>query len=174
MVVANGPIGLKVTLVDLAGQRHGVDFGQLVTTAPAGDPESAAHAVREHLQHLDLVTLAVQSGSVAELAPEHAAPRLLILLDFPTGLDESTLHGIRTLATEGPQYGVQVLATGSHRPGLGIPLLDVLYAGFLKLPSEPGGDLVDAYGGVNWVFHPDLGPADPSLLRRALSRLSSS
>ena len=63
--------------------------------------------------------------------------------------------------------------TGTHAESLGLPLLDWLRSLFLRVPSVPGGDLVDGFGGVDWTFLPDAGPADPQVLVGVLDQVAA-
>ena len=59
-----------------------------------------------------------------------------------------------------------MVLSGRRPESLGIAVLDLVRDPCLRVPTAPGGDLVDAFGGVSWVFHPDLGPDDPWLAER--------
>ena len=115
----------------------------------------------------------MSSGSLDALDARHQAHRLLLIADFPVGLDESTLHHLVTVIEHGPRLGVHLLVTGTHAESLDLPLLDWLRSLFLRVPSVPGGDLVDGFGGVDWTFLPDAGPADPQLLVGVLDQVAA-
>ncbi len=65
-----------------------------------------------------------------------------------------------------------VLASGAPTRGLGIPALESLEQEFLRIPSAPGGDLVDGFAGTAWTFHPDIGPG-ATVLSAALARVAA-
>lgn len=153
------PRAPRVSVIDI-GNRAGL--GHLPTSEPpATDPTRAAEVLREHVEHLGMIALARQSQSLDDLPAQHRPGRLLLLPDFPGALDESSVAAVHQLITQGAESGVSVVLSGRRPESLGIAVLDFLYDACLRVPTAPGGDLVDAYGGVTWVFHPDLGPDDP-------------
>ncbi|QCW51892.1 TerD family protein [Nocardioides dongxiaopingii] len=153
------PRAPRVAVVDV-GARAGL--GHLPTDQPpATDPTSAARLLQEHVEHVNLVLLARRSRGLDDLAPEHRPGRLLLLPDFPSGLDDASVAAVHQLVLNGAQAGLNVVLSGRRPQSLGIPVLDLLHDSCLRVPTAPGGDLVDAFGGVTWVFHPDLGPDDP-------------
>ncbi|MEO9324140.1 TerD family protein [Nocardioides sp. C4-1] len=153
------PRAPRVSVVDVGDRAR---LGHLpASTPPATDAAEAARLLDEHLEHLRILSMARQSGAVDDLPPEHRPGRLLLLPDFPGALDESSVNAVHQLVTHGAELGVSVVISGRRPESLGIAVLDFLHEACLRIPSEPGGDLVDAYGGVGWIFHPDLGPDDP-------------
>lgn len=161
------PTAPRLSVVDIGGRAA---LGHLPSSTPvATDANDASRLLQEHVSHLSLVTMALQSGGTAaldDLAPEHRPGRLLLLPDFPGGLDDSSVNAVHQLVTHGPAVGVNVVLSGRRPESLGIAILDLLYDSCLRIPTAPGGDLVDAFGGVSWVFHPDLGPDDPAVAER--------
>ncbi|WP_340537269.1 TerD family protein [Nocardioides sp. GXZ039] len=153
------PRAPRVSVIDI-GARAGL--AHLPSAAPpATDPTAAAEVLREHVEHVNLVTLARRSGSLEDLAPEHFPGRLLLIPDFPHGLDDSSVTAVHQLVLNGAEAGLNLVLSGRRPESLGIAVLDLLYDSCIRVPTAPGGDLIDAFGGVNWVFHPDLGPDDP-------------
>ena len=163
-VVVALPYAPRLTVVDVGDRAR---LGHLPSSSEAAtDHESAARVLREHVEHLGVVSMARQSGAVSDLPPQHRPGRLLLLPDFPGALDESSVAGVHRLVTHGASCGVTVVLSGRRPESLGIAALDLVHDACLRVPTAPGGDLVDAYGGVGWVFHPDLGPDDPFLAER--------
>ncbi|GAA5147331.1 hypothetical protein GCM10023340_19600 [Nocardioides marinquilinus] len=153
------PRAPRLSVIDVGGRSA---LGHLPSSAPpATDATAASAVVAEHVRHLELVALAAQSGGLADLPPDQRPGRVLLVTDFPGGLDDSAVNGLAHLVRRGPDAGVSVVLAGRRPASLGIAVLDLVHESCLRVPTTPGGDLVDAYGGVTWVFHPDLGPADP-------------
>ncbi|WP_134766745.1 TerD family protein [Nocardioides sp. 1609] len=153
------PRAPRVSVVDVGGR---AGLGHLPTDQPpATDPGSAARVLQQHVEHVNLVLLARRSGGLGDLAPEHRPGRLVLLPDFPNGLDDASVTAVHQLVLHGAEAGLSVVLSGRRPESLGIAVLDLLHDSCLRVPTAPGGDLVDAFGGVTWVFHPDLGPDDP-------------
>jgi hypothetical protein len=153
------PRAPRLSIIDIGGRAM---LGHLPASAPpATDPGTASQVLQEHVAHLGMISMARQSGSFDDLPPEHRPGRLVLLPDFPGALDESSVAAVHQLITHGADHGVSVMLSGRRPESLGIAVLDFLYDACLRIPTAPGGDLVDGFGGVSWVFHPDLGPDDP-------------
>ncbi|MCW2815456.1 MAG: stress protein [Nocardioides sp.] len=153
------PRAPRITVVDVGDRAR---LGHLPTSEPpATDPGTASRVLQEHVEHLGMVSMARRSHALEDLPPQHRPGRLLLLPDFPGALDESSVAAVHQLVVHGAEHGVDVVLSGRRPASLGIPALDLLHASCLRIPTAPGGDLVDAFGGVSWVFHPDLGPDDP-------------
>ncbi|HYU86065.1 MAG TPA: TerD family protein [Kribbellaceae bacterium] len=173
LLAAMAPAGTLVSIVDLGGGRGTLGLPDRVLAGPpATDASAAADTVRELVDHLDLLTVAVSNGALDALDDRQRRDRLLLVADFPTGLDEDTLRRVVRLIEAGPPLGVQVMVTGSHSEGLDLPLLAFLRQLFLRIPSVPGGDLVDGFGQIEWTFLPDAGPAYPARLDGVLAELA--
>ncbi len=172
VLAATAPAGTRVTLVDLGGRRGRLGLPDaLLDGPPAVDAADAAARLEALVGHLELLGAALASSNLDALDEAHRGHRLLLVTDLPTGLDESTLLHLLAVIEHGPALGVHVLVTGSHTESLGIGLIDQLHARFLRLPSAPGGDLVDGFGRVDWAFLPDPGPSDDAILTQVLDRL---
>lgn len=166
MVLAAAGLGSRVLLIDVGGRRGYCGLPpDVLGQAPVTDTGAATQVLAELSSHADLVRLAAEADALDSLSAEHAAVRILMITDFPTGLDESTVAMLRRLALGGSGGAVQIVLTGRASQPMGIPMLDDIYESSLRLPSAPGGDLTDGFGGVDWVFVPDLGPADAALHR---------
>jgi hypothetical protein len=163
-LVVGLPRAPRVTVVDV-GHRARLDHLP-VSEPPATDPGAASRVLQEHVEHLRLVSLARRSQALADLPPQHRPGRLLLVADFPAGLDESSVTAVHQLVVHGADAGVDVVLSGRRPESLGIAALDLVHDLCLRVPTTPGGDLVDTYGGVSWVFHPDLGPDDPFVAQR--------
>lgn len=154
----------RLAVIDVGGRAR---VPMLPLSAPlATDPYAASDILREHVDHLGLVEAAFQAGSLDDLPAQHRPGRVLMIADFPGGLDDSSVGLVHRLVQYGPACGVNVVLSGRRPQSLGIPILDVIHESCLRVPTAPGGDLVDAYGGVTWVFHPDLGADDPGVRQR--------
>lgn len=161
----------SLVVIDVGGERGTLGFPPgLLARPPVTDAATATRALVEHVGHVDLVRMAIQGGAVDSLTPEQSSPRVLLLTDFPTGLDETAVRAVQRLVMDGPSAGVQLLMTGTTSRSLDVPLLERVYDACLRLPSGPGGELTDGYGEVDWRFVPDPGPGDGSL-ERALGGL---
>jgi len=166
ILLALGPMPLLVSMIDVGGARGALGLPPaLLAGPPATDAGTASRLLADLVEQLDVLGLAVSAGAVEELPPERVAPRLLVVTDVPTGLGEAAVHHLHRLVTHGPALGFQVLFTGSPIVALELPALALLQESCLRLPSAPGGDLVDGFGGVDWTFVPDEGPDDRSLDR---------
>ena len=175
LLAAMAPARTMVTVIDIGGRRGTFGFPEtLLAEAPVTDSGTASRVLSDLVTHLDLITMAVQSGTLDALDERQHRDRLLLVADFPTGLDESGLRCVHRLINDGPRFGVHVAVSGTHSEALGIPLLELLHEQFLRIPTAPGGDLVDAFGGVGWTFLPDYGPEDPTLLPGVLDALTRS
>jgi len=173
LLAAMAPAGTLVSVVDLGGGRGALGLPDRVLAGPpATDASAAADTVRELVDHLDLLTVAASNRALDALDDRQRRDRLLLIADFPAGLDEDTLQRVVRLIEAGPPMGVQVMVTGSHSEALELPLLAFLHQLFLRVPSVPGGDLVDGFGRVEWTFLPDAGPADPARLDGVLAELA--
>ena len=91
--------------------------------------------------------------------------------DFPGALDDSSVGALHHLVLHGAEVGLSVVLSGRRPESLGIAVLDHTYDACLRVPTAPGGDLVDSYGGVSWVFHPDLGPLDPHVAHQVQTQV---
>lgn len=155
------PRAPKLTVVDIGDRAM---LGHLPSSEPpATNPGRASEVLQEHVEHLGIISMARQSQALDDLPPQHRPGRLLLLPDFPGGLDESSVAAVHQLVAHGADCGVSVVISGRRPESLGIAVLDFLFDSCLRVPTAPGGDLVDSYGGVTWVFHPDLGPDDPRI-----------
>ena len=164
------PVAPRLSVIDIGGRAQ---LGHLPTSEPiATDAGEASRLLQEHVEHVNLVTLAMRSGGLDDLAPEHRPGRLILVPDFPNGLDDSSVNALHQLVTHGARVGLNVVVSGRRPESLGIAVLDLLHDLCLRVPTAPGGDLVDAYGGVSWVFHPDLGPDDPFVADRVQATVS--
>jgi len=173
LLAAMVPARTLVSVVDLGGGRGSFGLPDSVLAGPpATDAPAAAAVVRDLAEHLDLLAMAASQGALDALDERHQRDRLLIVADFPTGLDEGTLRQLVHLIEDGPRFGVQLMVTGSHSDAIDLPLLAYLHQLFLRVPSVPGGDLVDGFGQVQWTFLPDAGPADPARLDGVLAELA--
>lgn len=160
----------RLSVVDVGNRAM---LGHLPSSEPpATDPATAAQVLREHVEHLGMISMARRSQAVDDLPPQHRPGRLLLLPDFPGALDDSSVHAVHQLVAHGADCGVSVVLSGRRTESLGIPVLDLVRDLCLRIPTTPGGDLVDAFGGVAWTFHPDLGPDDPFLAQRVQETLS--
>ncbi|MCL2090800.1 MAG: TerD family protein [Micrococcales bacterium] len=158
------PRAPRISVVDIGGRAR---LNHLPTAEPpATDPTAAGRLLAEYVEHTNLVMLARSSGRLDDLPPQHQPGRLLLLPDFPHGLDDSSVMAVQQLAATGEAAGVNVVFSGRRPEGLGIPVLEMIHGSCLSLPTAPGGDLTDVFGGVSWVFHPDTGPDDPFLAER--------
>jgi hypothetical protein len=158
------PRAPRLSVVDVGDRAM---LGHLPSSEPvATDPGNAARVLQEHVEHLGMISAARQAGAVGDLPPQHRPGRLLLLPDFPGALDDSSVAAVHRLVTHGADCGVSVVLSGRRPESLGIAVLDLVHDACLRVPTAPGGDLVDAFGGVQWVFHPDLGPDDPLLAQR--------
>lgn len=156
---AMAPVGAKVRLIDIGGRRGTLGFPErLLAGPPVTDPGEAGQVLRAAVDRNEIVQVALEAGATDSLSAEQAAPWIVLCPDLPTGLDESSLQAIHRLCTQQAGMGVQLLLSGSVPGALGVPLLESIFEQCLRLPSGPGGDLVDAFGGIEWVFVPDLGP----------------
>ncbi len=154
----------RLAVVDVGGHSA---LDRLPSSAPpATDPTTATRMLQEHVEHVTLVLLARRSGGLDDLPPEHRPGRLVLVPDFPHGLDDAAVAAVQQLVTHGADAGLDLVLSGRRPQALGVPLLDLLHDACLRVPSAPGGDLVDSFGGVGWIFHPDLGPDDPSVAER--------
>jgi hypothetical protein len=172
VLVATAAALTRVSIIDIGARRGTLGLPDGLLQGPAAQDATAAQAVlAELVDHLGLLDAALSSGSLDALDPRHQADRLLLITDFPTGLDEVTLRHLVTVLEQGPQLGVHVMVTGTHAESLDLDLLEWLRQFFLRVPSVPGGDLVDGFGGVQWTFLPDAGPTDPRVLDDVLARL---
>ncbi len=165
----------RVSVIDLGGRRGSLGIPEgLLQGPPAVEAAGARAVLVEVVEHLDLLGTALAAGSLDALDPRHRADRLVLITGFPTGFDEETLRHLVTVIEHGPRLGVHLMVTGAHGEALDPQLLEWLRHHFLRVTSVPGGDLVDGYGGIEWTFLPDAGPADPLVLDEILFRLAAS
>lgn len=159
ILAAMAPAKPLVSVIDIGGRRGSLGLpNELLAHPPVTDTGAASQALAEVVEHIDLVSMAVQAGNHDALEEKYRHDRLVLIADHPTGLDESAVRSLHRILTDGPPTGVQVVTSGAHSEAMGIPLLELIHQMFLRIPSAPGGDLVDGYGGVDWTFVPDLGP----------------
>lgn len=159
MACALAPLGARVRLIDIGGRRGSLGFpSALLAGPPITDPGEATRTLVAAVERNDLLQVAIDAGAVDSVAEESRAPWIILCPDLPTGLDESGLQAIYRLATHQAGMGVQLVVAGNAPEPLGMPMLDGIFEACLRLPSGAGGDLVDSFGGVEWVFVPDLGP----------------
>ncbi len=174
VLIATTRAETRVAIIDIGGRRGTLGLPDvLLDGPPATDASTASATLTALVEHLELLDVALSSDSLDALDVRHQSHRLLLIADFPVGLDESTLHHLVTVIEHGPRLGVHVLVTGTHAESLGLPVLDWVRSLFLRVPSVPGGDLVDGFGGVDWTFLPDAGPADPQALAGVLLRVAA-
>ena len=133
-------------------------------------PEPAARTLAELTQmlerlvaHYDRVEMAREAGMPEEV---DGRDRLLVITDFPTGFDDRCLGLLRHLI----DVGLSVLTDGTDSQAVPTgPLASTLFKVFFRVPAGEGGGMTDGFGGVDWHFTPDLGPADPGLVDMVLS-----
>jgi hypothetical protein len=160
------PPGARVSVIDVG---QGTRLGDLATVlSVATDPSGAAAVLAEHLEHLAVVELALETRSVDDLPARHRPGRALMVCDFPTGLSEADVEAVRSIALRGPSCGLSLTVSGRYAPSLGLASVQLVHDVCLRLPTVSGGDLVDAAGSIAWTFHPDSGPADPAGLVAAV------
>ncbi|WP_148611938.1 TerD family protein [Nocardioides rubriscoriae] len=163
-LVVGLPRAPRLAVVDVGDRAM---LGHLPTSEPpATDPGEASRVLQEHVEHLRMVAMARRSQALDDLPPQHRPGRVLLVPDFPGGLDDSSVAAVHQLVAHGADCGVNVVLSGRRPESLGIAVLDLVHDLCLRVPTAPGGDLVDSYGGVSWVFHPDLGPDDPFVAER--------
>jgi hypothetical protein len=163
LAVAAAP-GVRVSVVDVGGR---LDLpsspGRLEVHHDAG---SAARALQEHVEHLDLVEMALSGGHLEDLPPQHRPGRALVLHDVPTGLSEDVVRALLALSRRGPRAGLSVVLSGQPAAD---GLLAEVAADCLRLPGS-GGELYDAVRALTWTFAADPGPTGPAA-RQSLSGL---
>lgn len=139
-----------------------------VQTSPAAVTLEAVRALLIELTaHVDRVQMAFEAGMPDEV---DARDRIVVIHDFPTGLDDGCLALLRNLLDVGPRLGVQFVVTGMEDPSAG-PVAAGLFRLFNHLPAGDGGSLRDGYGDIEWTFVPDLGP-DQHVVDQLLIRIS--
>ncbi len=166
IALASGVRGARFSVIDVGGWWG--DLGlpdRLLAHPPATDLEDARLVLEEHSHHVELMQMAIEAGAGG------AAPwRILLVLDFPHGLDDRCLRLVNRIAQAGGPVGVQIVFTGDRVAHPAHSAVARLQDVSLRLTCTPGGDLVDAYGEVDWVFIPDPGPED-ALLEQLWQRL---
>ncbi|WP_370246480.1 TerD family protein [Nocardioides sp.] len=160
-----------ISVIDVGGRTPLT--GLPARTTVATDAATAAAVLEEHVQHLGLVDMARGSGGLEHLPPDQRPGRLLILTDLPGVLDESSVARLHQVLLQGPGLGTGLVLAGRDPAPLGLPVLDAMRQSCLRITPTPGGDLTDGFGGVDWIFHPDLGPADPDTATRVQSTLAA-
>jgi hypothetical protein len=166
IALASGVRGARFSVIDVGGWWGDLGLPErLLAHPPATDLEDARLVLEEHNHHVELMQMAIEAGA------EGADPwRILLVLDFPHGLDDRCLGLVNRIAQAGGPVGVQIVFTGDRVEHPGNAVVARLQDESLRLTSTPGGDLVDAYGEVDWVFIPDSGP-DDALLEQLWQRL---
>ncbi|MFV0457562.1 MAG: TerD family protein [Actinomycetales bacterium] len=119
--------------------------------------------------HVDRYEMAAQAGMLDAV---DARDQLVVLTDFPTGLDDRCLGLLRHLLATGPAVGIGFLMVTASQD-LSEPLAAGILNASQRVPATTGGRLTDRFGGVDWEFRPDLGPEDPGLLEQVLARISA-
>ncbi len=133
-------------------------------------PEPAARTLAELTQllerlvaHYDRMEMAREAGMPEEV---DGRDRLLVITDFPTGFDDRCLGLLRHLI----DVGLSVLTDGTDSQAVPSgPLASTLFKVFFRVPAGEGGGMTDGFGGVDWHFTPDLGPADAQLVDAVLT-----
>lgn len=161
----------RISVIDVGGTTPLAGLPPRTTVAT--DPHTAAAVLDEHLQHLGLVEMARSSGGLEHLPPDQRPGRLLMLTDVPGGLDEASIERLHRLLAQGPGLGTGLVLAGRDPAPLALPVLEAMHRSCLRITPTPGGDLTDGFGGVDWIFHPDLGPSDPDTATRVQSTLSA-
>ncbi len=174
LVACYPPDGVAVSVID----PDGVSLPLAPLGAPGCRVQSQPAAVNlpgirarlhELVAHVDRVAMAREAGLADAV---DARDQLVVITDFPVGFDEECLNLLLQLVTAGPAAGMQFVLTGSQSQGPLPPAASTLFASFNPVPAGPGGSITDGFGGIEWQFVPDLGPADPHLLERVLTRIS--
>ncbi len=168
-VLAAAPPGtFAVTQLDL-GSANPAPMAGLGPVAT--DPAGVLAALEDLVRFVDMVEMAYQSGHPEALDELDGRPRLLLVHDVPTGLDDRAIALLHQLVDRGAQHGVQVVMSGTDSAAVPHPHLTALLASCRSVPSGPGGVLTDGFGGTSWDFTPDTGPDDAATLDLVLPRL---
>lgn len=157
----------------------------LLAGAPATTPPAATALLRQLADGAEVVRVAQEHRATDALDPALRRPRTLLVTGVEAGLDAEAYAALAHLARHGGAVGTSVVLTCAAAA------LDALGAGAGPEPADPAaralaavtrpclwlpvgdGDhrgvagsstgLVDGFGGVDWTFHPDLGPGTERL-----------
>lgn len=176
-ILATAPAGgIKLLMADLAGRGSAAQslkplgaMGCRAFDAPvATTPEELGTMLDDCVNFVDLGQMALQGGVTG---PESG--RLLVITNFPYGLDEAQIGKLRFLVDGGASVGLGLILIGDHGEAQGRgAMVASLFRSFMRLPVEPDNHLGDAWTGTTWTFTPDAGPADQQIQAAVLARIS--
>ncbi len=176
-ILATSPTGgIKLLMADLAGRGAAAEalkplgaVGCRVFDAPvATTPDELGVMIDDCVNFVDLGQMALQGGM-----PGPDAGRLLVITNFPYGLDDAQIGKLRYLVDEGVSAGLGLIVIGDHSEAQGRgPMVTSLFRSFMRLPVEPDSHLGDAWTGTTWTFTPDAGPADQQIQTTILAQIS--
>ncbi|AZI57125.1 stress protein [Nakamurella antarctica] len=178
-LLACAPAGsVKVLMADLGGrgkaavalQPLGAGGCAVFNRAPATTPSELAELLDDCVAYVDLAQMADQASGRYNRDP--SLKQILVLNDFPYGIDDVEIGKVRFLIEEGANVGFAVIVVGDHAEASGRgPLVSALFRNFVRLPVEPDSHLADAWTGSAWNFQPDAGPDDQIVINSALAKI---
>ncbi|MEU6170757.1 TerD family protein [Streptantibioticus parmotrematis] len=176
LLAAHPVDGLTVHLA-AAGDRDAVSdaFGPLGVTGSLRGWDEAAGLLAAMTRHVDLVQLALRAGAPDALPPDLDPGRhLLVVGDFPYGVDDRAITQLRYLLDEGPAAGVHVmlLADRADAQPFG-PVLDPLWRSLLRLTPLPDDHLADPWVGHAWTYEPLMVPDGSRVLEHVALELAA-
>lgn len=146
--------GLSRRLSGLAG----------IGVAPTTGPDVLGGVLRDLAARVDLVNMARQAGAADSLPTEVATTSVLLVLVGVYPEAGPDLRTLRTLIDEGGRAGIGVLLVDDPRKATEADLR------MMVVPADSTGVLVDGWVGLEWEYHPDPGPADPTWTADTLRR----
>ena len=167
---------LRIHIADLAGQGAAARAmaplsaisAPAVIAPPATTPAELSALLTHLVERIDLVQMAIKANAVETLAGRvDVGEQLLVLYDFPFGLDEQGLIRLRYLIQEGPRVGAYVLIVADQGDvaTLGQHAEQIRTAA-LRLSAVADDHIGDPWVHLTWTFTPDVGTAVDSVLAR--------
>lgn len=169
-LLAATPVPPILDVVDLTGALEGL-------TSRVG-PLTNGEVVRSHaevsaklaalVRAVDLAVLGAQSG----LSTADAPARVVVLSDFGHGLQVDDLTLVATLAAQGGAARLSLLIVGADESESTEPLLRNIAHFCEHLPAHGEARVRDRWAGNEWLFTPDMLPADGEPLSQFIVSLA--
>ena len=164
-LLAASPQGaVTVHVVDLAGSGAAASAlepllrtGSAVVAPRVTSPALLADLLSNLATRVDMVRMAHRGGA-SDLVADRAAfgDQVLVLHDFPYGLDERGMAAIRFLAEEGGPAGVSVIIVADPADAAGTgAAAELVWHAATRLTSVPHDSVGDPWVGLIWTYLPD-------------------
>ena len=164
LLAAYPPGSLTVHIVDLAGAGAAaatleplLRSGSSMVAPRVTSPAQLLELLTSLVSRVDMVRMAHRGGA-GDLVADRVAfgAHLLVLHDFPFGLDDRGMSAIRFLTEEGGAAGISVLLVADPADAVGSGgAAELVWHAATRLTSQPHDSIGDPWVGNIWTYLPD-------------------